>query len=1058
MHYNNNYEKKQTASGSVKMVSMDIDLKFELRSFGATDDAIRLLNEPEHYLIDYLDLIPSKRINPDSPSHVWLDAVVETQSQPLLYVVRASTLAQDHAARDEQVKKLRRDLACRGSGSYFALIEPGVITVYPVGLSANLPQPYKLTRQDDAHFLFIQDLALGHLPEELMPPSGKKRQQVAKERAVHELLYELLKEVTNDLIKLPPFASDKVGEADGKDQVLSLVGRALFARFLIDRGIMSAETFPTFGAAFEDAFSTSELAVKTCEWLDEKFNGELLPLANKKYKGYFQRLERDCPDALKTLSAILYRAPKKQLSFELYWNDINFAHVPVGLLSEVYELFAHKHFGEHADRESVHYTPRIIAEYMVNQSFPGITTAPLDRAHILDPSSGAGVFLVLCFRKLVAERWKVNKTQPQTEEIRQILNDQIRGFDINGHALKLAALSLYLTALELDPDPFPPDKLVFDPLLNNVLFNARLPGEEFPHELPVLGSLGPAIGEIHNKKYDYVTGNPPWTPWKGEGSDSLNNQVGKIIRDIALKRDPVHLKKIAATYKNARKVSDLPFVWRAMEWTKPDGVISLAMSARILFSKAGAVALNRDAIFQALRITGILNGTALRNTKVWPNIAAPFCLMFAINRIPDDKEVFQFISPEIEQGSNDNGRMRIDYANAHPIQFSVLRNRPTLLKTLFRGNVLDADVMRRIDEIETLPVRTYLKQLGMVHHGEGFQLSWEGKNGKKGGDKNPVPEFYDKPYLDAHNAPAYFVKPAKVKEKFTLPFLHRPREPEIYKGPLLILRSTMRPDRDHGCGIFSFGNILFNESFYGYSGQGHQHGEDVVRYLYVLSYSQLLYYTVLVTSAKFGFEREVFFKEDFDQFPLVPLDQLSKKQIDEMLQISTEIMEGKRPWKKVDDWIAGVYKLSPSDQQVIADTLEIAMPFTGCIKRSQKTPSNDEIKSFSTKLEDLLNPFFEITGEHVNVVPRTQHSPSWILLDVFTDNITLQGKHDKDLIKMLTALAENEGASLIRAKIKDGHLLLGILAQYRYWTPSRARMLSMDILRGSSDVFPVAAE
>lgn len=1048
----------QIARGSIKMTPMEFDLKSELRSFGATDDAIRLLNEPEHYLIDYLDLIPSKRINPDSPSLVWLDAVVETQSQPLLYVVRASTLAQDRAARDEQIKKLRRDLACRGSGSYFALIEPGVISVYPVGLSTTLPQPYKLTRQDEAHFLFIQDLALGHLPEELMPPVGKKRQQAARERAVHELLYELLKEVTDGLIKLPPFASDKVGEADGKDQALSLVGRALFTRFLIDRGIMSAETFPTFGAAFEDAFSTSVLAVKTCEWLDDKFNGELLPLADKQYEGYFQRLERDCPDALKLLSNILYRAPKKQLSFELYWNDINFAHVPVGLLSEVYERFAHKHFGEHADRESVHYTPRIVAEYMVNQSFPGITTAPLDRACILDPSAGAGVFLVLCFRKLVAERWKANNAQPQTEEIRQILNEQIRGFDINGHALKLAALSLYLTALELDPDPFPPEKLVFDPLLETVLFNARLPGEEFPHELPVLGSLGPAIGEIHNKKYDYVTGNPPWTPWQGKGSDSLNNQVGKIIREIALMRDHVYLKEIAATYKNARKVSDLPFVWRAMEWAKPDGVISLAMSARILFSRADAVALNRDAIFRALRITGILNGTALRNTKVWPNIAAPFCLMFAINRIPDDKEVFQFISPEIEQGSNDNGRMRIDYANAHPIQFSVLRNRPTLLKTLFRGNVLDADVMRRIDDVETLSVRAYLKKLGLVHHGEGFQLTWEGKNGKKGGDKKPVPEFHGKPYLEAHNAPAYFVEPTKVEEKFALPFLHRPRNPKIYKGPLLILRSTMRPNRDHGCGIFSFDSILFNESFYGYSGQGHLRGEDVVRYLYVLSYSQLLYYTVLVTSAKFGFEREVLFKEDFDQFPLVPLEKLSKKQFDEMLKISTEIIHGKRPWKKVDDWVAGIYKLSLSDQQVIADTMEIAMPFTGSIERSQGTPSDNEINGFSEKLKALLNPFFEITGEHINVVPRKQNSSSWILLDVFTGNNAPCGNHDKDLTKMLMTLADNEGASLIKVKIKDGHLLLGILAQYRYWTPSRARMLSMDILRSSSDVFPVAEE
>lgn len=1031
----------QSACGSIKMTTMEFDLKSELRSFGAADDAIRLLSEPEPDLIDYLDLIPNRRTNPGL-AHVWLDAVVETQSQPLLYVVRSSTLAQAPAIRDEQIKKLRRDLACRGNGSYFALIEPGIISVYPVGLSPDLPQPYSLSKHDDSHFLFIQDLAQGIPPKELQAPSGQGRLQKAQDRAVHELLYALLNEVTDSLIALPPFAANNKRGVDGKDEVLSLVGRALFTRFLIDRDIMNADTFPAFGAPFEDCFSTPDLAVKTCKWLDEKFNGELLPLAEKKYEAYFRQLESGCPEALKILSAILYRAAKRQLSFELYWNDINFAHVPVGLLSEVYERFAHNHFGEHADRESVHYTPRIVAEYMVNQAFPGITGVPLDQARILDPSAGVGVFLVLCLRRLVSARWKATGVQPQTEEIRQILNGQICGFDINGHALKLAALSLYLTALELDPDPFPPEKLVFQPLLGKVLINARLPGEEFPYELPVLGSLGAAIGENHNGQYDLVIGNPPWTPWTGSGSDGLNKEVSNIIRQIALRRDPIKFGEIATSFKNARKVSDIPFMWRAMEWAKRDAVIAFAMSARILFGRADAAAQNRNALFSALRITGILNGTALRKTKVWPTISAPFCLMFAVNRIPDDNEVFQYISPEIDHGPNENGRMRIDYTNANPIQFSVLRNKPTILKTLFRGSVLDADVMRRIDETDTLPVLSYLTQLGLVHHGEGFQLSWEAKDGKKGGDKNLVPEFYDKPYIDAHTAPAYFVEPSKVQEKFTLPFLHRPRDPELYKGPSLILRSTMRPDRDYGCGVFSFNDILFNESFYGYSGQGHPQGEDVVRYLYVLSYSQLLYFTVLVTSAKFGFERDVFFKEDFDQFPLVPLENLSKKQIKEMREISTEIMDGKCPWEKVDQWVAEIYKLSPSDQQVIADTLEVAMPFTKSVKRSQAIPTMKEIQVFSDKLENLLNPFFELTGEQVNVVPRKQNSHSWILLDVFTGMTNARGNHNNGLVDMLTALADNEGASLIKAKVKDGHLLLGILAQYRYWTPSRARMLS----------------
>ena len=167
---------------------------------------------------------------------------------------------------------------------------------------------------------------------------------------MHEILYELLNEVTDALIGSEPFNQDQ----QGKDDVLSLVGRALFTRFLIDRGIMNKDTFLKFEAPFEQCFSNAKNAELTCRWLDEKFNGELLPLAGKNYGEYFKNLEINFPSTLTFLSQILYRAPGLQLSFELYWNDINFAHVPVGLLSEVYEKFAHNHFGEDADRESVH--------------------------------------------------------------------------------------------------------------------------------------------------------------------------------------------------------------------------------------------------------------------------------------------------------------------------------------------------------------------------------------------------------------------------------------------------------------------------------------------------------------------------------------------------------------------------------------------------------------------------------------------------------------------------------------------------------------------------------
>ncbi len=33
----------------------------------------------------------------------------------------------------------------------------------------------------------------------------------------------------------------------------------------------------------------------------------------------------------------------------------------------------------------------------------------------------------------------------------------------------------------------------------------------------------------------------------------------------------------------------------------------------------------RSALFGALNVTGIVNGSEIRHTKVWPEISAPFC-------------------------------------------------------------------------------------------------------------------------------------------------------------------------------------------------------------------------------------------------------------------------------------------------------------------------------------------------------------------------------------------------------------------------------------------------
>ena len=72
-------------------------------------------------------------------------------------------------------------------------------------------------------------------------------------------------------------------------------------------------------------------------------------------------------------------ATRFQRRLPIDWNDFNFAHIPIGVLSQVYETFSHQWDGKHAEKTSVYYTPKNIAQCLVEEAFGGLKT-PADCA------------------------------------------------------------------------------------------------------------------------------------------------------------------------------------------------------------------------------------------------------------------------------------------------------------------------------------------------------------------------------------------------------------------------------------------------------------------------------------------------------------------------------------------------------------------------------------------------------------------------------------------------------------------------------------------------------
>ncbi len=277
---------------------------------------------------------------------------------------------------------------------------------------------------------------------------------------------------------------------------------------------------------------------------------------------------------------------------------------------------------------------------------------------------------MLAFRRLYQAKWKATKVRPDTKQIRQILEKQITGFDVSESALQLAALSLYLTAIELDPEPVPPSKLRFKALRGRVLFNWRREGVD-PANGPVIGSLGDHVGPEHRGAYQVVLCNPPWTSLPGGENKEEKACLKQLATDFTTLSHNVlerrELPELAKRYKNPDRVPDLPFIWRSLEWCETNGRIGLVLPGRILFKQETLPCFAREALFRAVAITGIINCSNLTDTNVWPGMQQPFMLLFAQNRRPKSNHALRFVTPYCDVTLNGRGEIRIDSKSIEPV-------------------------------------------------------------------------------------------------------------------------------------------------------------------------------------------------------------------------------------------------------------------------------------------------------------------------------------------------------------------------------------------------------
>ena len=870
---------------------------------------------------------------PQSALHI-VEAIYEWQGTPLMFLIDADVLEDD-----PQLQRVRRLLAMRGDAPYLGVVEPGRLRVYRVALDNKTLQEARVTSVDQHGVASTLFPRLGNV----RPEAG-----ITNDGWISNVVLRLLSGSTRSLIEHHHVSHENA---------ISLVGRALFTRFLADRSLLP-EGMSEPGIA-DCLFDTCNEASQTSDWLDATFNGDLLPLS----RGVFDSLH---PRAYRVLGDVLRRAPDGQLflGWEEKWGNLDFAHIPVGVLSQAYELYMREHAPSKQRREGGYFTPKPIAELMVRASFGALKRrATLKTARVLDPAVGGGIFLLTAFRELVAEHWRATGERPDTELLRRILYEQLAGFDINEAALQFAALGLYLLSIELDPNPRPVDKLRFKNLRGTVLHGVKVEDEA---EEIALGSLGPLVGEEHRERYDLVIGNPPWSSsTKLPGWSHVRATVARIAADRGIRRPALPNEGL-----------DLPFVWRALEWAKPDGQIAFALHGRLLFRQGDGMPTARAALFQALDVTSVINGVELRQTKVWPQISAPFCILFATNRDPGVEPGFRFVSPRLERSLNDAGGMRIDALNAEIVPSRQLLNTPELLKILFRGSRADLGILERI-RAQQLPTLYdfWEAKIGVIHgrrlrgSGTGYQTLRRSSRVRQRGDGQPGVDatyLHGRREITVASFDSVSVDPSTL-DVFLRRRIHDPRPLELFTGPQAIVYQSPPAASGRLGVVVSDDDVIFNQSFYGYSPVRHPQASLLARYLALVLGSKLALWFVLLLSGQFGFERDVVEKAAVDRIHVPDFDDLAPSQYRELAELFDGLQSRRGTWAEVDEWVADLYGLGTRDLRVILDTLECNLPFAENKRNAQAPPSAAERQRFCTVLRDELKPWCERFGTKVIV-------------------------------------------------------------------------------------------
>lgn len=676
----------------------------------------------------------------------------------------------------------------------------------------------------------------------------------------------------------------------------SLIGRAIFIRYLEDREVLLPAYFEKVAAGNRDwtqileqppsipaldprfaelrflrVLLDKDFTYAVFEALSLDFNGDIFPIDED---------ERDCiqQDHLHRLRGFLIGSTSDQetLFFFAYRFDV----IPIELISTIYEEFYNERIGKDKNKGS-HYTPPALVEFVLAQTLTSEVLARKPR--VIDPACGSGIFLVESYRRMVRYLYaKQNGKRVSRQQLQELLRDQISGIDINKEAVRVAAFSLYLAYLhyqkprEINDErrlPF----LKWMPSEERQRCEQSMQGAQFFNVLLHANSF-----EVVNREYpaqvtrrfgescaSVVVGNPPWGKPKKTDTDGRKAMEAVEAWCSPSKGRPLGGGELSQA-----------FIHLTGAILKKGGRAGLLVSSGVLFRHHKNSREFRNVWLRSVRLEHIVNfghvrrvffSGKQRNSKgVSPFVSVVF---EKTEKVPPDSR-FQYWSAKRTAVVENIRSVVLNSGDMHWLSQRDCLEYEKLWKIYWWGGHRDKALIRSIERF------TALRDLPKYHAGVRFSSGRGFQEANKAQSAGWLEKYLELPSQDFR---AYGPIPPSRLVSVPAYVEHRGAE-DIYVGRRLLIARGIRAE-GRITARFETNKYCFRNSIHGIRFEGLETWQEAV--ITAVFWSSLARYYYFVTSGSWGLWHDEIHLENVEEMPIrFPKDTGLR---DRILRIVTEL-------------------------------------------------------------------------------------------------------------------------------------------------------------------------